>query len=151
MDTMLRTYYLKTLMLWACEQLPKEHWTESSLADTLRKLLMTMSLWIAFRTCPNYFIPDNNMMDHLMETDVSRDFFALVFISSTESNDWLAFANEVIKCCTDDENSCLHSRFHFNLPRWVHRYLILLARIGESMIFTEIFSLATILKPYRRR
>ena len=38
-ETVLCTYYFKTLMLWACEELPPEFWTDSSLVETVRHLL----------------------------------------------------------------------------------------------------------------
>ena len=35
---------------------------------------MDMFDWLAQRRCPNYFIPDNNMFDHVpASTDVSRE------------------------------------------------------------------------------
>ena len=42
-ETVLCTYHFKTLMLWACEERPEEFWSENSLADSVRSLLIQMT------------------------------------------------------------------------------------------------------------
>ena len=71
------TYYFKTLMLWACEKRAEEFWSEHSLVDAVRTLLMQMAEWLTLKHCPNYFIPANNILDHLTDTDLSSDISAL--------------------------------------------------------------------------
>src|SRR5215469_7784351 len=73
METLLRTYYFKTLMLWACEQRPADMWTEARLVSTVQELLMEMVEWLNARRCLNYFISANNMIDHLVNVNVSLD------------------------------------------------------------------------------
>lgn len=66
-EKVLHTYYFKTLMLWACEQKPLEFWNEIHIESSVRELLCNMTEWLIDRTCPHYFIPENNIMDHLTD------------------------------------------------------------------------------------
>lgn len=61
--TLLTTYHFKTLMFWACEQKPSEFWNEDSIVTCVCVLLNEMVESLINRECPNYFIPENNMMD----------------------------------------------------------------------------------------
>src|SRR5262249_775063 len=72
-DSVLCTYYFKTLMLWACEQKLAEFWLSTDRCDIVEELLLVMIQCLINRHCPNYFIPENNMMDHLVDIDVSCD------------------------------------------------------------------------------
>ena len=61
----------------ACEEQPPEFWTDSSLVETVRHLLMKMCRCLTLRMCPNYFISKNNMMDHLRRTNTENLTIAL--------------------------------------------------------------------------
>src|SRR5271165_4150335 len=90
-ETALCTYYFKTLMLCACEERPEEFWAEHSLMHSIQQLLMEMADWLTSKFCCNYFIRDNNMMDHLIDTDVSGDVTELHKYST---------ASDLISCMT---------------------------------------------------
>ena len=76
-ESVLCTYYFKTLMLWACEERTKDFWAEHSLVPSIQQLLIEMTEWLSTKHCCNYFIPANNMMDHLVDTYVSCEVAAL--------------------------------------------------------------------------
>ena len=59
------TYTFKTLMLWACEEKSDEFWRFERLSKSISELLLILVGWLIERRCPNYFIPENNMMDHV--------------------------------------------------------------------------------------
>ena len=59
------TYTFKTLMFWACEEESDEFWSSECLPKSIKKLLLNLVGWLMDRRCPNYFIPENNMMDHV--------------------------------------------------------------------------------------
>ena len=42
-DAFLCSYYIKTLMLWACEERSKEFWAEQNLAQSIQQLLVEMT------------------------------------------------------------------------------------------------------------
>ena len=84
-ESVLCTYYFKTLMLWACEERPEEFWAEHSLVHSIQQLLIEMAEWLTSKFCCNYFIRDNNMMDHLVDTDVSRDVDILYKMSASRN------------------------------------------------------------------
>lgn len=58
------SYYMKTVMFWMCEALPREFWREENL---MKGYTLAMSILIHFLLkceIPNFFIPENNMIDH---------------------------------------------------------------------------------------
>ena len=59
------TYTFKTLMFWACEEKSDEFWRFECLSKSINELLLILIGWLIERRCPNYFIPENNMMDHV--------------------------------------------------------------------------------------
>src|SRR6218665_2216645 len=76
--TFLCTYYFKTLMLWACEEKPSSFWGEDRIEAATEELLLQMIQWLIDRNCPNYFIRENNMIDHLQtDFDVSIEVLLL--------------------------------------------------------------------------
>ena len=58
-----------------------------------------MAEWLESKSCCNYFTRDNNIMDHLVNTDVSRDVADLCETSA--SRDIVA---RVLALCEDDES-----------------------------------------------
>lgn len=79
-STVLCTFYFKTLMFWACEEKRREFWNEENLENSVGKLLCQMIEWLIERRCPNYFIPENNMIDYLSDdVDLSTEISALLY------------------------------------------------------------------------
>jgi len=68
--TFLTTYHFKTLMFWACEKRAKDFWA-GKIESSVKELILVMIEWLMVKQCRNYFIPGNNMFDHL---PVSHDF-----------------------------------------------------------------------------
>src|SRR6218665_542358 len=64
-QTALCTYHFKTLMLWQCEKRPNEFWMRDNISTAIVTILCEMIVWLIDKNCPNYFIPENNMLDHL--------------------------------------------------------------------------------------
>lgn len=59
-------YHLRTLVLWACDRLPPTYLSqEENRAAFLLGLLDDMLHCLLNKTCPNYFIPQCNMFEHL--------------------------------------------------------------------------------------
>ena len=75
--SVLCSYYCKIMMLWACEEKPEDFWAKHSLVNSVQHLLIQMSEGLASKFFCNYFIPENNMMDHLVDVDVSKESIAL--------------------------------------------------------------------------
>ena len=57
------TYHLKTCMLYLTENTPNSLWKPSNLLACLFMSLKIISQWAVSSTCPNYFIPAENMFD----------------------------------------------------------------------------------------
>src|SRR6218665_3346347 len=60
-DEVLCTYYLKTLMLWTCEEKPPEWWDSRSVIVICCEMLKKLSELLKKGYCPNYFIPEANL------------------------------------------------------------------------------------------
>ncbi|XP_026883559.2 protein MB21D2 [Electrophorus electricus] len=61
-------YHLRSLMLWACDRLPPAYLAqEGNSAHFLLGLLDDLQHCLVNRACPNYFIPQRNMLAHLSE------------------------------------------------------------------------------------
>jgi len=58
----LRTYHIKTLMLWACELKPKSWWTELTVVEICVYLLKVLGVWLRDGRCKHYFISNCNLL-----------------------------------------------------------------------------------------
>ena len=59
----LRTYHLKTVMLWTCECIPQDQWTDDTLDSCLRELLDRLNQSLEERSLPHYFTGSNLFAD----------------------------------------------------------------------------------------
>ena len=100
-EKVLCIYYFKTLMLWACEERAEEFWSEHSLVNAVYTLLIQMTEWLTLKHCPNYFIPANNMLDQLADTDLFSNINAL-----KENILKLNVLVSLITTCKSLENEC---------------------------------------------
>jgi len=64
-------------MFWACEKKAAQFWHDDLLVHNVCELLIEMMNWVKSKVCVNYFIPGNNMMDHLIDRDLSYEIEAL--------------------------------------------------------------------------
>ena len=113
------TYYFKTLMLWACEERREEFWAQHSLVHSMQQLLMEMAEWLSSKHCCNYFIPTSNMMDHLVDTDVSCEVAVLYEVSIS-----LNFIARVTEISAGDESLTTRHVMFSDMPGYAHRSLI---------------------------
>src|SRR6218665_1666492 len=63
--TFISNYYIKTLMLWKCEEKPSAFWEERNIVTSTRELLLGFIEKLIERNIPHYFMPANNIMDDL--------------------------------------------------------------------------------------
>lgn len=67
----MRSYFIKTIMLWTCERFPPNDsaWKVSATNDSsvLRHMLRELLSAFQQRFLPNYFLPDVNVLRHLPE------------------------------------------------------------------------------------
>ncbi|XP_017539093.1 protein MB21D2 isoform X1 [Pygocentrus nattereri] len=62
-------YHLRSLMLWACDRLPHTYLAqEDHSAHFLLGLLDDLQHCLVNKACPNYFIPQRNMLEHLSDS-----------------------------------------------------------------------------------
>ena len=67
----LRTYHIKTLMLWACELKPKSWWNELTVVEICVYLLKVLAVWLQDGRCKHYFICNCNLLDPNHVDDVT--------------------------------------------------------------------------------
>ncbi|XP_067880024.1 nucleotidyltransferase MB21D2-like [Heterodontus francisci] len=64
-------YHLRSLMLWACDRLPSSFLCqEENKAHFLLGLLDDLAHCLVNKSCPNYFLPQCNMFEHLSDSAV---------------------------------------------------------------------------------
>ncbi|TKS92648.1 Protein MB21D2 [Collichthys lucidus] len=67
----LSLYHLRTLLFWACDRLPAAYLSSTD-ADTPGRLLLglldDLAHCILGKNCPNYFLPQCNMLEHLTDS-----------------------------------------------------------------------------------
>ncbi|XP_070438636.1 nucleotidyltransferase MB21D2 isoform X1 [Equus przewalskii] len=64
-------YHLRSMMLWACDRLPANYLAqEDYAAHFLLGLIDDLQHCLVNKMCPNYFIPQCNMLEHLSEETV---------------------------------------------------------------------------------
>ncbi|XP_030636153.1 transmembrane protein 102 [Chanos chanos] len=69
--TGLSLYHLRTLLFWACDRLPTAYLSSpdhETPARLLLGLLDDLAHCILGKNCPNYFLPQCNMLDHLSDS-----------------------------------------------------------------------------------
>ncbi|XP_031559332.1 uncharacterized protein LOC116295601 [Actinia tenebrosa] len=59
------SYHMKTIFLWACERIPSEMWVKANLAQIIMGLLDDLLHCLVTKSCPHYFIPENNLFAHV--------------------------------------------------------------------------------------
>jgi len=129
------TYYFKTLMFWGCEEKPTEFWGDDMLVYSVRELLIEMMNWLKSKLCVNNFIPGNNMIDHLIATDLSYEIDTL----------WKAFQSlQLISKIADTSFQCelvlAHRKYHIELPAWIKRANVINWRVDNEVDnYTDLF------------
>ena len=68
----LTSYHLKTCMLYILENTPSELWVPENLVSCLIMCLRQIHLWIRDEKIPNYFIPEENMLDRITKPELRR-------------------------------------------------------------------------------
>ena len=63
------SYHLKTIFLWKCEEEPLEKW--KNLLESVVDLLKTLADHLRRGDIPQYFIPENNLIDYIKKTDLA--------------------------------------------------------------------------------
>ena len=64
-------------MFWACEEKSAQFWHKDVLVQSVCELLIEMMKWVNSKFYMICFIPDNNMMEHLIDTDLSNEIYIL--------------------------------------------------------------------------
>src|SRR6218665_1662481 len=77
--TFISNYYIKTLMLWSCEEKPSEFWEDRNIVTSVRELLLDLIEKLIERNIQHYFMPENNIMDDLAcNADVENEIRLLI-------------------------------------------------------------------------
>lgn len=124
------TYYFKTLMLWAAENKPERFWNSSNLIASTCELLMDMMSQLDLKFLQNYFIPDNNIMDHLVDIDTSADISALNNILQQSST--FAISECLLICRASGAGEWINTTTKcLKCPRWIKNGLLMSNRVNN--------------------
>ncbi|XP_021365054.1 uncharacterized protein LOC110457916 [Mizuhopecten yessoensis] len=72
LKTELKSYYLKTALLWISEQLEPSIWTDTNFLYCTSICLSYLHHCLRSRNLPQLFQPENNLVDHLQIEDCDR-------------------------------------------------------------------------------
>ena len=64
-DDKICSFYVKTMFLWLCEEKPVNYWKESTIVQTAVDVIERLSKCLKDHHLPNYFVRNNNLIDHL--------------------------------------------------------------------------------------
>src|SRR6218665_2651222 len=83
--TFISNYYIKTSMLWKCEEKPSSFWEERNIVTSTRELLLGFIQQLIERNIPHYFMPANNIMDDLpCNPNVENEVLLLLYYREEE-------------------------------------------------------------------
>ena len=68
----LTSYHLKTCMLYILENTPSKLWVPENLVGCLIMCLRQIQKWIRDENIPNYFIPEENMLDRITKPELRQ-------------------------------------------------------------------------------
>ncbi|XP_030630362.1 protein MB21D2 [Chanos chanos] len=90
-------YHLRSLMLWACDRLPASYLAQDDFsAHFLLGLLDDLQHCLVNKTCPNYFIPQCNMLEHLSD-ETAMQHARVLAIARSDPVEHLRAAIEQVK------------------------------------------------------
>ena len=75
----LKSYHLKNILFWACEDIPTTQWTHDNLATIYLYLVDRLLHCLVNHRLPQYFIPENNLFDAIPE-----DFIADIMVKVSD-------------------------------------------------------------------
>ncbi|VDI13075.1 Hypothetical predicted protein [Mytilus galloprovincialis] len=91
------SYFLKTIMLWLCEETSPSQWNPRNIITCFRNCLRRLIYCVEHNTCLHYFIPENNLFKDrftgfqqksLLNTlhDINSSWWTYVFHTATFRN-----------------------------------------------------------------
>ena len=92
----LYSYVMKTIMMWACEDLPPEDPLWASLEDSVQLLLFKLLGSLEVGYVPHYFIPEINLLERVGQDVRSK---SISVISSLQNNIFFATPFDMPEKC----------------------------------------------------
>jgi len=149
------TYYLKTLMLWETEEQPPEFWLNDDPADLIVQILEKMIDMLKSKSCRNYFIPENNMIDNVPNDEleklvqdlqrVVRDVeYASSLLGKQPQGNIITnqvkdenIINQIIQSCKFEESLAINTIVILNTPTWIKRALLIFTSIHHPLDYSS--------------
>jgi len=122
-------------MFWACEEKPTQFWHDALLSQCVCELSIEMMKWVQSKLCVNYFIPGNNLMDHLIDTDLSYEIDALWRTSQSYQ-----LISKLTDTCIQFELVSDNTTYHIESPAWIKRAYVIQWHVGNFYDnYTDLF------------
>ncbi|XP_022796328.1 uncharacterized protein LOC111334780 [Stylophora pistillata] len=102
----LQSYHLKTILFWACEELPPGEWRKDKIGIGVLWILQKLHCFLVRLSCPQYFIPENNLFQDI-EGDVLMSTLQRVSIAIL-SRQQVWYNNPGLLTMLPPENSRMH-------------------------------------------
>ena len=130
--------------MWAAEEKP-DFQSQDEVFYYVCDIMCEFVNWLKVRFCPNYFIPSNNMIDHLTDTDLSPDIDAICQLLQTRE----LIVDGIIQCTVAEMYSA-NAVFCIELPMWICTSLSIYNQINNMEDnYKHLYPLGSLVEPNR--
>ena len=102
----LQSYHLKTAMFWVCEEVPSTDWRRDKIGVGVLRVLQKLYCFLVNMSCPNYFIPENNLFQDFEEDVLMATLQRVSIAIASRQQIW--YDNPSLLSTLEAENSRLH-------------------------------------------
>lgn len=102
----LQSYHLKTVMFWVCEEVSSNYWRSDIMGIGVLRILQKLYCFLVNMSCPNYFIPENNLFQDIDEDVLMATLQRVTIAIASRQQIW--YDNPALLNTLEPENSRLH-------------------------------------------
>ncbi|KAL9975097.1 hypothetical protein ACROYT_G012213 [Oculina patagonica] len=102
----LQSYHLKTAMFWVCEEVSSNYWRSDKMGIGVLRILQKLYSFLVNMSCPNYFIPENNLFQDIDEDVLMATLQRVCIAIASRQQIW--YDNPALLNTLEPENSRLH-------------------------------------------
>ena len=111
------SYHLKTCLLWLCETVELQIWESNPITLLMAKLLSILSQFYSEHNLPNYFVRQNNMIDHIDSDTIKSTAAEIKNISTNFMSHLAQFIDQrfSVPVVFGSFQSCLSTKYKLDL------------------------------------
>lgn len=149
------SYYLKTTLFWAIEETPRTLWNSKYTMLCFHLCLERLEQFIMMETCPNYFVPSNNMFKGKFTSTSKEKLLQIIrdIRSNVVQQFTLCTSLRYLKYYLNDPLATVHLKKYLTTKYAIEVAKILLdfQRFGKRMLCFMCNSKTKYYKPFIKR